>query len=275
MSLCGTMPFSFFKTALLAAALLTAGPASAQEQLRIGGTGGALAVMKKLASGFQRSHPGITIAVLPSLGSAGGIKAVLAGALDLSVSSRPLNASEQGVAARVMGRTPFVFVVQRNSPVSALTMEELEALYAGRTRNWPDGRPVRIVLRQEAESDTSLLKSMSPGMARSVTEALSREGMVMAITDHDNANAIETIPGAIGAISLGQLLCEERPFTILSLNGLLPGRDTTAPGAYPYVKTYYLVMKSGARGALQEFTDFIFSARGRAILSRCGYWTVR
>jgi phosphate transport system substrate-binding protein len=248
---------------------------SAQEQVRIGGTGGALAVMKRLASAFQRSHPGVAITVLPSLGSAGGIKAVLAGALDLGVSSRPPNILEKGAVSHVIGRTPFVFAVRRDNPVSDLTLGEIEAIYAGRTRSWPDGRPLRVVLRPEAETDTSLLKSMSPAMERIIADALLREGMIMAVTDQDNARAIERVPGAVGTTTLAQVLSEGLPFKALSLDGVRPGPGTLVSGAYPYFKTYYLITAPGSRPVVRQFVDFITSPRGRSVLSRCGYQAIR
>ncbi len=269
-----TKLFSLLRIAFLIVPLSMICPASAPagEQLVIGGTGGALAAMKTLASVFRRDHPEVSIKVLPSLGSSGGIRAVIAGALDLGVSSRPLKGGEQGAVAQTIGRTPFVFVTRKEAPPSGLTIREIEAIYAGRTRTWPDGRPLRVVLRPEAEYDTSLLKSMSPDMERIVTEALTREGMIIAITDQDNAHAIATVPGALGTTTMAQIICENLPFKTLSLEGVRPGRNTLASGAYPYFKTYYLVVaRTGARPIVRALVDFILSSRGRAILTRCGY----
>lgn len=271
------MSYSYLKRVLiilfLVANYLTA--ASAQEQLRISGTGGMLAVMDKLASEFQRSHPEIAVTILPSIGSSGGIKAVLAGQLDLGLSSRQLKTSEQGAAAQVIGSTSFVFAVHRDTTVSDLTLEEIEALYANRTERWPKGHPVRVVLRPKSEYDTELLKSMSPGMERAVSDAQKREGMIIAVTDQDNADAIETIPGAIGTITLGQILSEGRPFKTISLNGIRPAKIPSTSRAYPYTKTYYLITKPDAAPAVRTFREFIFSDAGRSILNRFGYETSR
>ena len=49
------------------------------ETVKIGGTGFALGVMKMLAESFEKQYPGVKIQVFPSLGSSGGIKAVLQG----------------------------------------------------------------------------------------------------------------------------------------------------------------------------------------------------
>ncbi|HSQ05996.1 MAG TPA: substrate-binding domain-containing protein, partial [Burkholderiales bacterium] len=79
--------------AFLAALGLTAVPVSAEE-LQIGGTGGALPVMRLVGDAFTRVHPAVTVAIVPSLGSGGGIKAALDGAISMAVSSRPLQPGE-------------------------------------------------------------------------------------------------------------------------------------------------------------------------------------
>jgi phosphate transport system substrate-binding protein len=249
--------------------------AFAVEQVRIGGTGGALGAIKKLAGEFQRRHPGIVITVLPSLGSAGGIKAVLAEAIDVGISSRPISDKEHGAVSRELGRTAFVFAVPKNNPARGFTLKEIENIYSGVTRTWPDGRHIRAVLRPVTEYDTMLLKSMSPGMDRVVTEALSREGMIIAITDQDNAEALERVPGVFGTITLAQIFCEALPLKALSLDGVKPGPDTLSRGKYPYSKTYYLITKPEVRQPVRRFLDFVYSAQGREILSRCGYHIAR
>ncbi len=51
--------------------------------LKIGGTGAALGTMRILADAFTRKNPDISVEVPGSLDSSGGIKAVIAGALDV------------------------------------------------------------------------------------------------------------------------------------------------------------------------------------------------
>ncbi len=73
--------------------LFTAGSFAAT--LKIGGTGAALGTMRILADQFVRKRPDISVVIPDSLGSGGGIKAVLAGALDIALSSRQLKPKEQ------------------------------------------------------------------------------------------------------------------------------------------------------------------------------------
>ena len=99
-------PAASWRRALFAgAALVMTVAASAQTQeLRISGTGAGLGTMQVLAQAYVKTAPGTKLVVLPSMGSGGGIKAVLAGAIQIGVSSRPLSDTETkagAVAARL------------------------------------------------------------------------------------------------------------------------------------------------------------------------------
>lgn len=247
---------------------------AAAEELRIGGTGGALGLMKRFAAEYRNNHPAARISILPSVGSSGGIKAVKAGAIDIAVTSRPLSPKESGLKQQGLGRTPFVLAVGKNSPVSSVSLKELPAMYSGLKSSWPDGRTSRPVLRPANEYDTTLLKSMSPEMERAVVAALAREGMILAVTDQDNALALERTPGALGTTTLGQITSEERRLKALDLDGVRPGLDTLAQGTYRYSKSYYLVTRTEARPAVKEFIDFVHSPAGQRIMARFAYQAV-
>ena len=243
---------------------------AAQELVRVGGTGGMLSVLETLGKAFRNTRPDAVITVMPSLGSTGGIKAVLDGVLDIGVSSRVLNAGEQGADAREFVHTPFVFATAMSNPVSNVTIQELVDIYSGKKSTWPDNEPIRLVLRPSTEFDTMLLKRLSPDIDRAVTDALGRQGMIVAITDQDSATSIEKVPHALGTTTLGQIISEKRKLKALSLNGVKPGLSVS-DAAYPYFKTFYLVTKRDLRPVARQFIDFLYSSRGRDILTRSGY----
>lgn len=246
--------------------------AARAETVKIGGTGSGLGVVKILAETFEKSHPGVSIKVIPSLGSTGGIKALLAGSLDLALSARPLNEAETaggGVAVEV-ARTPFVFIVNRSVSRKGITTGELEKIYGGGMPTWPDGTRLRLVLRLKTEVDTDIVRRLSPAMNRATTSAMARNGMIRAVTDQDNAAMVEKTPGALGGATLSQIHSEDRQVNVLSFNGITPSIKGLGDGSYPLSKSLYLVTTAATSPAARKFIDFIHSKAGSAILAKYG-----
>ena len=248
--------------------------AQAATRIRIGGSGSALGTLRLLADAFEKNHPQSSFVIVPSLGSGGGIRALQAGAIDLAVISRPLKDSERGpdVLATEYARTPLVFAVTVTTNVSAVTTPELVSIYAGERKTWADGQPLRLVLRPDTESDTDILKSVSPGMSQAVTAAQARHGMITALTDKANAESLETIPGAVGTTTLAQITSEKRGLRPLALDGVSPSPATLANGKYLYYKTMFTVSGSSTPLSAHQFAAFVRSPAGRDILEKNGHW---
>jgi len=265
-------PLSWIFIIVLLFGLLGIAGTGCAETVKIGGTGFPLGVVKILAATFEKQFPGEEIKVFPSLGSSGGIKALLAGALDLGLSARQLKEGETGRGASAMeiGRTPFVFFVNNGVNKNGLTFQELESIYGGQLQEWPDGTRIRLVLRPKGETDTEIIRGMTPAMDQQVDLSFGREGMNLAITDQDNAAVIENTVGGMGGGTLAQILSEKRQVKVLSLNGVTPSVEGLVDGSYPWSKSIFLVTTSKISPAAEKFKDFIFSETGGAILKSYG-----
>lgn len=209
---------------------------------------------------------------MPDLSGGGGIRAVIAGKLDLAVSTRALKASEQDDAIQVeLGKTPFVFAVAATNPIAGLSSAELEAVYTGTRTTWPDGRPLRLVLASADDRDNELLAALSAGMRRAVTAAHARPGMLIERTDRARADAIIRMPDALGTSTLALIRTEAPQLKPVALDGVMPSPETVASGTYPVVKTVWLVIGRRVPVVIQEFVDFVKSPKGRAVLHAAGY----
>ncbi len=259
------------------AVLLVSGPRSAvAETIRISGTDGAIGTMRILGEAFRKTNPGIRVEILPGMGSSGSIRAVLAGRLDIGLNGRTLSGEEraQGVMETRYARTPFVFGVNSTLKMTGLTLEGLAAIYAGK-RDWENGKRIRLVLRPQADSDIAVLKSMSPAMSAAVDIALRRKGMIMATTDQDAVDIIESVPGAFGGTTLSLVLSEKHGLRIISLDGITPSVRTMADRSYPYSKTFFMVTRKNLPASVRRFIDFVRSPAGAAILAKNSQEAVR
>ena len=136
----------------------SAGTPEADSRMRMGGSGGALATLQLLAEDFKNPHASVTVVMISSLGSGGGVKAVLAGAIDLAVVSRPSKEAElaQCAMATDYARTPFVFAVGLQTKAPSITTREVLGIYSGDLKTWPDGQALRLVLRFDAKDNDAL-----------------------------------------------------------------------------------------------------------------------
>lgn len=257
---------------LLISVFLFSVTAFAADVIKIGGVGSALVTMKLIAQEFEKANPGIKVEVVPGLGSNGGIRALISGAIDIGISGRPLKDDEkaQGAVEIKYAETPFVFVTN-NKSASGLTTKELIEIYEGKKQIWPDKKQIRLVMRPKKDSDTDVLKGLAPEMHQAIKTGLSREGMIIAITDQENIDKILKAPDSLGATTLTQIISEKISVRVLPFNGIKPGIKAVADGSYPHVKPLYLVVfKSKTSAEAQKLITFIFSPRGQKILSANG-----
>jgi phosphate transport system substrate-binding protein len=262
---------------LLAAVLCARPPDASAHTIRIAGTGSAIGTMQRVGEAFRAVHPDARVRVFPSLGSAGGIEALLEGRVDVAVSARPLIGNERARGARqlLFARTALVFAAHNGVMKHRIAIDEVADIYGGRTVSWRDGRRIRPVLRPSAEADIVILKEISPRMRSAVERALAQEGIFTAMTDQDAADAIERIPGAFGTTTLALVLSEGRSVRIFRVDGVEPSVSSLAAGAYPYVKSFYLICARNPYPVVRRFVEFLRSPAARRTLLACGCLPVR
>ena len=263
-------------SALLLFTLGRVTPAQA-DTIKIGGTGAAMASMSVLTQEFRKANPDADIVVLPAIGSGGAIKGVQSGMVDVGISARSLKDSERGKGAveTELARTPFVFVVPKTNAIAGFSEGELVDIYAGMRTTWADGSRIRLIMRPTDDSDAVMLKTkFSPAMAEAVKAAEARPGMLFAATDQDAAEMLDRTPGALGVLSLGQVVAEQRALKLLRLDGVEPSVKAAVDGTYRHYKVLYLLTSPDAKPIARKFASFVQSTRGKELLGQLGFWTV-
>jgi phosphate transport system substrate-binding protein len=262
---------------LLTASILWLGFAQAlaadDASIKIGGAGSSLSTMRLLAAAFEKANPEVTVTVLPSLGSSGGIRAAASGAVDIGTSARRLSGAELDlpVTAHEFGWTPLVFAVSRATRATGVTTAQLVDIYAGKMTAWPSGDPIRVIIRPSADTDTIKLQAISAQMRDAVTAAGARPGMLTALTDADVIEQVNSIPGALGVTSLSEVRANAPRLKTLKLDGVEPSPASLADDTYPLFLSMLMVTGKTPSALASRFIDFALSAPGRKILSDAGY----
>lgn len=241
-----------------------AGAVNALTEIRVGGTGMASLLLERLATSYQSVSSNVVVrTVHPPLGSAGSLRALSAGLLDVAVISSPMHPHQRAQPYTGLNSaspwivTPMVFS-GRDLPESfKLTSNQIIDIYAGKVSHWSDGGLIRLITRPIQESDTKILKGVSPEMDQAVSKAMSRIGISVAENDIFNQKMLEKTPGSFGMIALGQIRLTGSSLKPAILNGIEPNSANLQIGRYPISKSLYIVLSNSAGPDAKAFVKFL------------------
>lgn len=247
-------------------------PARAADIVTLGGTGSGIAVLADLAQRHAAAG-GAGYRIVPSLGSAGGLRALAARRLDVALTLHDPGAGGGDVALQSLplGRTPVVLATQGGPMPRHLSAEQAARLLTGQDRAWPDGAPARLVGRTASEREWQALRNGPEALARAAAGPPPGGGHVVSSTAQDNAGALAAIEGSIGVITLGQILAERLDLRLVVLDGVVPGLETLRAGAWPVAVMLQASFRADSRPAVQDLMGFLASPAGATRLEALGY----
>jgi phosphate transport system substrate-binding protein len=252
--------------------LVIPGICLAVETITVNGSGSALDMMKPMIAAFMKANKNIAVTMEKPLGSSGAVKALLAGSLDMVLSSKPLKPEEiaKGAQLQEYGKTPLVFITEKNVHATNMTTKQLEEIYSGKTTTWPNGETIRVIMRPHEDVDSKIIGSLSPGMSNALNAARSRHGMIVAVTDPEACAAVTKTPGSLGATGMTSIIVDKLAVASLSLNGVAATPQTLANGTYQLSKEISIVTSAKTPPAAKKLISFMNSAPGRAIAAKNG-----
>lgn len=253
--------------------IVVASGAAAAETLVMGGTGLAIGLARELADVYGADHPEVLLEVLDSLGSSGGIRAVAGGTLALAFSARPLHDDEkaQGLEDIPILRTPYVLAVSSDVGDDLdLSSDDIRHGYDGRLTAWPDGTPMRFVVRNESDSSTQILEQRFEGLGPILDRARQARGALVAYTDQESMDLAEQTPGTVTTAALLAILAEGRRLRPIAIDGIAPTVDNLRTGRYSMDVTLQVVLGPQSGDGARDFVAFVQSDTGRDVLERLG-----
>ena len=244
--------------------------AAAVDVLRLGGKSGASGLMVHLGQAFTQ-WAGITVKVVPGLGSVGSLNALAEGVLDVAIAGRSLSPAQlkQGFVQVATVRTPWVLVTSHPAP-PALTGRDVVDAYSADRAVWPDGTPLRIVLRSRSDADHAVLAATISGMGTAMDRARQRGDASAAGNDQDNATIAENLPGSLADSTYTQVLMERRNLRFVPFDNVAPTLEALESGAYPYDRVFRLILPPAPSVAAQRFIHFLRTEEGVRAMREAG-----
>lgn len=196
----------------------------------------------------------------------GAYKGVVDGTVDLVFCAGPSEkqlayAREKGVELELVpvGREAFVFLVNKNNPVSDLTVEQVQGIYSGVYQNWSElgGEDQRIAALQRNEgsgSQTALQKLMKGKELKEDPDLFLGSAIGFSFRYY-----VE------GIVSAGNV-------KMLSLNGIYPSKENIRNNRYPISNCFYAVYrKDNENKNISVLIWWILSEEGQRIVEESGY----
>ena len=223
-------------------------------------------VIAALTEGFAEVEPGVTVSYDPT-GSGAGITGATDKTLDIGLSSRALKDDEKNdVDGTTVALDGIAIVVNKDSKVADLTVDQLKQMFTGEITNWKDvgGDDGEIVLvGREAGSGTrdGFESIVDVKDSCKYAQELTATGAVI--------SAVEANPLAVGYASLSAV---GDTVAMVTVEGVECSEDTVKDGSYKIQRPFVFVTNKSVTlsDAAQAFVDFATSKDAADLIRTAG-----
>lgn len=242
------------------------GPALS-ETLTIAGTGDSQVLLRALAEKFEERYPQVDVMVPDSVGSGGGIKALIQGRSNFARVARPLTEGElsRGLRYILFAQSPVVFAVHPSvTGVKNLSHAQIVSIYSGQITNWAQlggkNKKIYVVNREPGDSSRTILDREMPGF-KSIDPFVGK----VFYTTPEAMEALIKYPDTIGYLPMAMIAGTK--LRMLGVENVQPTPQTVATGAYSLSLPLALVSKKVLTDMEQEFLNFLSASAGQEVIA--------
>ena len=265
LSACGGSASSTAASSTAASSVAASAAGDLSGNVATGGSTSMKNVIAALTEGFAEVQPGVTVSYDPT-GSGAGITGATDKTLDIGLSSRALKADETGVTGTTIALDGIAIIVNKDSKVEDLTVDQLKQMFTGEITNWSEvgGDDGEIVLiGREAGSGTrdGFESIVDVKDSCKYAQELTATGAVI--------SAVEANPLAIGYASLSAVGDTVKMVTV---GGVECSEETVKDGSYEVQRPFVFVTNKSVTLSeqAQAFFDFATSADAADLIRTAG-----
>jgi phosphate transport system substrate-binding protein len=243
----------------------------ASETLVVPGTGDSSEILKILAADFTEIHNNIIVKIPPSIGSGGGIRAVVAGKYEIArvAGDQSRKVAKYGLAYHKFARSPIAFAINESVKViTTLSRKQVVDIYSGKIKHWDQlsegtkGNKIYVIAREKGDSSLKSIEKVIDGFE------INRDSVKTAFSTDEAAGYIEKFPGTIAFLPLSRVPINVKPvkFDGLSATDFI----TTKGSSYPLVVDFGIIYKGNISSAGEKFVKYLHSIRAKSLMRKHG-----
>ncbi len=228
------------------------------------------AFMKELAAAYEKKTG--TKIIIKGGGATKGIRAVAGGVADLGGTCRHKIDVPEEKAAKLhqVAWDALVVVVNKDSQVDSITVEQIKKVLTGKIKNWKEiggsDSPIKLYVRKGRISGVGLMVREvifnNPDQGFSPEAKIKRSsGPLERAISHDLYG--------IGMTGISSAKKRKR-LKILKIDGVAPTKENIMSGKYPFYRPLYLVTKGEPAGEVKKFIEFALGPEGQTVISGQG-----
>lgn len=244
-----------FSASVLALAL-SASALADDTKLSMTGSSTVAPLALELGKRFEKLNAGTRVDV-QSGGTSRGISDARSGLADIGLASRALNPDEKDLMAYTIALDGITIVLNKANPVTALSREQVVAIYTGKITNWKEvggkSQSITVVSKAEGRSTLELFTKFYK---------LQNSDIKAQVIIGDNEQGIKVVagnPNAIDYVSIGTAeydASEGVPIKLLAVDGVPASIENVRKRTFPLMRELNLVTKSTPTGLSKRFIDF-------------------
>jgi phosphate transport system substrate-binding protein len=238
-----------------------------------------IAFMTELATAYQ-NETGITIS-LSGGGATKGIRDTNSGEADMGGTCRPslpdeFPAEEGNVLMYQVGWDALVPVVNKETSVKDLTVEQIKDILVGKITNWKEvgGNDAKIlVVARDGKISGVGYMTLNMIFHDKNTEHAKDALIVEDSGPLENKITVDRIAfGVTGVSSAKKKVAEGKSIKILTVNGVEATMDNIASGTYPHFRPLYIAVNpdSPNYAEVKKFIDWSLSSEGQKVIEAAG-----
>jgi phosphate transport system substrate-binding protein len=268
------------KIVWMAALALTAGAAQAGN-ITAKGSDTLVILAQKWAETYMGGHPGVTIQVTGG-GSGTGFAALQNQTTDLADASRKIKAREIEACIKAFGKRPTEYkvcldglsiYVNTDNPINELTIDQLDGLFSGKTRNWKElggnDAPVTLYSRENSSGTYEFFKEhvlKGKDFAASAQTMPGTAAVLQSVAK--DKNGVGYGGAAYGAGAKHLLIKKDDASPAIE-----PTEETVIKGTYPIWRYLYIYVNPALdKGEVAAYLNWIRSDEGQKVVKDIGYY---